>query len=534
MKWLLVSLIICLNALSHADLTPYLKKLPETDRNKSPIKNIDFIYLINLDQRPEKLEKCLSQLQPVGIFPNRFPAIYGWGLPSEVLHGAGVQFLPGMIGDEWVAYFPPKGNGLPEIEFLREESYGKNFLCRWMTPGMVGCALSHLSVLQDAYDMGYETIWMMEDDIFIRQDPHLLSQYVEKLDSIVGKDKWDILYTDTDKCDKDIYEAGNDFESDLKGDLWFYKRPDVDLSDHSKYAKRTIINEDFIIIGSRLRAHSLILRRSGIKKILDFMKEHHIFLQYDHELAIVPTIQLFNLRSDVVTYEPFISDTTSNDLADAEAAWKKHKTAILEEVPKLLGWREPHKVEKIIEFLRETKPKTCVEIGAFGGAMTYPIASTLHFFKEGTLYAIDAWDVPTALEGLTDEKNIEWWKKVNMEAMHEQFTKLLSDKQLTGCQVIRKRSQDAVSCFSDESIDFLFIDGSTSRCGSLEDVTLYLPKVKKGGYIWLNRADMDNKNKAIAFLMKNCEWIKENSIGMECVLFQKTNSEKKLNQLKAK
>ena len=183
-------------------------------------------------------------------------------------------------------------------------------------------------------------------------------------------------------------------------------------------------------------------------------------------------------------------------------------------------------MDKIIEFLREIKPNTCVEIGAFGGAITYPIASTLHFLRAGSLYAIDAWDVPTALEGLSDEKNIEWWKKVNMQAMYEQFTKLLSEKNLTECQVIRKRSQEAVSSFSDESIDFLFIDGSTSRKGSLEDATLYLPKVKKGGYIWLNHADMDNKNKTIAFLMKNCKWIKEKSIGMECVLFQKPMSEK--------
>jgi len=526
MKGLLLALALCINVAAHADLTPYLKKFPETPRNKSPIKNIDSIYLINLDQRPEKLQRCVSQLQSYGISPNRFPAIFGWGLPPEVLHGAGVKFLPGMMGDEWVTYFSPDGNRTPEIEFLREESYGKNFLCRWMTPGMVGCALSHISVLQDAYDSGYETIWIMEDDISIKQDPQLLSQYIKKLDSVVGKNKWDILYTDTDKCDKDIYEAGNDFESDLKGDLWFYIRPDLDLSDHSIYAKRTIINEDFIKIGSRLRAHSLIIRRAGIKKILDFMKEHHIFLQYDHELAIVPGIQMFNLRSDVVTYESFCSDTTSNELANSEGAWKQHKKVILENVPKLLGWREPHKVEKVIEFLRETKPKLCVEIGSFGGAMTYPIASTLRFLGRGTLYAIDAWDVQTAIEGLSEEKNIDWWKKVNMQAMHDQFIKLLSDNGLTECQVIHKRSQDAVSSFADESIDFLFIDGSTSRMGSLSDAVLYLPKVKKGGYIWLNRGDMENKNKAIAFLMKNCKWIKDKSIGMECVLFQKPLSEK--------
>lgn len=30
--------------------------------------------------------------------------------------------------------------------------------------------LSHLSVLKDALDSGYETIWVMEDDIHIIQD----------------------------------------------------------------------------------------------------------------------------------------------------------------------------------------------------------------------------------------------------------------------------------------------------------------------------------------------------------------------------
>jgi hypothetical protein len=55
----------------------------------------------------------------------------------------------------------------------------------------------------------------------------------------------------------------------------------------------------------------------------------------------------------------------------------------------------------------------------------------------------------------------------------------------------------------------------------LNDVLLYFPKVKEGGYIWLNDADQFNKNLAVAFLMKHCEWVKEKSIGIHWILFKK-------------
>lgn len=51
-------------------------------------------------------------------------------------------------------------------------------------------------------------------------------------------------------------------------------------------------------------AHSLILRRSGIRKLLQFLKAHQLFFPYDMEYIIPPGIKLFTVREDVVSNLP--------------------------------------------------------------------------------------------------------------------------------------------------------------------------------------------------------------------------------------
>ena len=229
------------------------------------------------------------------------------------------------------------------------------------------------------------------------------------------------------------------------------------------------------------------------------------------------------LPSENGTHVISCADSRTNQVSES-VGWDQHKQTILNELPKLLGWNDRQKAERIMEFIRETQPKTCVEIGAFGGAMTYPIAGTLKFLKQGIVYAIDAWDTSAAIEGLEDEQTIQWWKSLDMKVTHQEFIKLLNSKQLNQCHPVQKRSQDAVSLFADESIDFLFMDGNGSRKGSLEDARLYLPKVKQGGFLWLNHASSVDKNQALNFLTTHCKLIKEKSIGTDCVLFQKINN----------
>lgn len=284
-----------------AKLEDHFRPVPKT-AVEHQLKNIDYIYLINLDQRPEKLEKSLQQLGMHGIYPQRFSAIYGWHLPPEVMQDISLVYEEGMLCDQWATYYPLGKSLEPAYDFLREDCIGKPYFCYWMSPGAVGCALSHLSILQDAYDSGYETIWVMEDDIFIHGDPLRLPGLIEKLDDLVGKDNWDILYTDSETL------LGAPFEEDLPFEHWWMWRPDIPIEDLSVYNKREKVSEDFVKIISRWRTHSMIIRRSGIKKILDYLKACKIYNPLDHEICLTPGINLYMLRYNLVTMQETVTD----------------------------------------------------------------------------------------------------------------------------------------------------------------------------------------------------------------------------------
>ena len=65
MKIIFFLLILFVTCFGYADLTPYLKKVSEKKTEKSTIKGIDFIYLINLDQRPENYKELSPSSIPI-------------------------------------------------------------------------------------------------------------------------------------------------------------------------------------------------------------------------------------------------------------------------------------------------------------------------------------------------------------------------------------------------------------------------------------------------------------------------------------
>lgn len=257
------------------------------------MRNIDFIYVINLDQRPEKFEKTVQQLAMWGIEAYRFSAVNGWELPLETVADIGVVFQPWMSTGTLGTYYEKENWKAPAHEYVYKA--GRTYFCHCMSLGAMGIALSHLSVLQDAYDSGYETIWVMEDDIDILQNPLILPDMIERLDAVAGKDGWDVLFTDQDtKNSYGVYVPCTGF-------AW---RPNFSPTDPGRFAERVQISPDFRRIGARFGAYSMIVRRSGMKKILDFLKEYQLFLPYDIEFPLPPTIRLFTVLVDIVSFWP--------------------------------------------------------------------------------------------------------------------------------------------------------------------------------------------------------------------------------------
>jgi GR25 family glycosyltransferase involved in LPS biosynthesis len=264
------------------------------------IKNIDFIYLINLDFRTEKLEKSLVQFAKYDIHPYRFSAVWGGDLTQETFDDIAMPILPSTRFDRPVLFGPSAS--FSSAGWIDRSCVGKHCVHHTMTSGALGCYLSHLSLLFDAYESSYQVIWILEDDISLSVDPHELADYVDKLDALVGKGGWDILYTDIE----DHFTAPS-LRRVMEGS---WGRPGIPLT--SSLVEYQALGPDIIKIGGRHHTHSMIIRRSGIEKILDFVTSQGMFRPYDFELAFVPNIKLFNVSRDLVhSRNRTISDTAN-------------------------------------------------------------------------------------------------------------------------------------------------------------------------------------------------------------------------------
>jgi predicted O-methyltransferase YrrM len=68
-----------------------------------------------------------------------------------------------------------------------------------------------------------------------------------------------------------------------------------------------------------------------------------------------------------------------------------------------------------------------------------------------------------------------------MSIVEEQFRETMS--QFDNVEILKGSSEEAVDTFADGSLDFVYIDGLHTYEGVKNDIELWLPKVKKGGYI---------------------------------------------------
>lgn len=281
-------------AFLHASLEDHFKKIPEKTDGHS-MRNIDFIYMINLDQRPEKFARSSLILSLYGVEPFRFSAVNGWELSLETINDVGVCFEPWMSVDQLGTFYTSDEQGVPVSDHGRLVDPGRTYFCHCMSRGSIGIALSHLSILQDAYDSGYQTIWVMEDDIEVIRNVDELPELIDRLDAEVGADGWDILFTDQDtKNNKGDYVP-------CASHAW---RPNFVPNHAGRFVERRDVSSEFRQIGSRYGAYSMIVRRSGMKKILDFMKNYQIFLPFDMEFTQPNDIHLFSVKSDVVSTCP--------------------------------------------------------------------------------------------------------------------------------------------------------------------------------------------------------------------------------------
>ncbi len=279
-------------SVAYSDVLSHVKKI--TDKSAGhQIRNVDYIYMINLDERPEKYQLSLEQLAPYGIYPYRFSAVNGWKLSLEQINNLGTPYKPWMRKDVWGTRYLLDGNGEPFHEVMG--GLDKIYFSHCMSRGAIGIVLSHLSILQDAYKSRYETIWVMEDDIEVIRNPHIISSLIDEINVLVGKKGWDILFTDRDTKGQDGKYVP------CSGYAW---RPGIQHINSQKFGKVRKISSNIRQIAARYGAYSMLVSRSGMKKMLDFFRTREIFLPYDMEFVLPDDIRLFTVMEDIVSTMP--------------------------------------------------------------------------------------------------------------------------------------------------------------------------------------------------------------------------------------
>lgn len=237
----------------HFPISKYLVPI-EIKQCNTGLDLIDCIYVINLDHRIDRWKYLNSLFEKYHLGANRVPAVNGWKFSKK----------------QQLEATAPHG--------LR------------MSPGALGCLLSHISILKDAYDREFSLIWIMEDDAEILEDPRSLVPIISALFTI--DPEWDLLYTDKG------YRLGNGRYIE---EWWLDSRPNQKKRPIEYYLTKENCNEDIMRIRSRIGTHSMIITKKGIKKILDYFTSRPIWTPIDVEIHETPNIREYCCKRDIVS-----------------------------------------------------------------------------------------------------------------------------------------------------------------------------------------------------------------------------------------
>jgi hypothetical protein len=184
-------------------------------------------------------------------------------------------------------------------------------------------------------------------------------------------------------------------------------------------------------------------------------------------------------------------------------------------IPTLHGWCPPEKAKKMVEIITTQSSPLCVELGVFAGRSLLPIAWGCKL-SGGRTIGIDPWAPSSSLEGHNSPENNTWWNKIDYEFFYTYTCKLMETHNVKDIVTIyRQTSRDAIGHFDDQSIDFLHQDGNHSEEVTMEEVTTWLPKLKKGGYWVFDDANWETTKSAQIYLETHgldCIFTAENSM----------------------
>jgi len=167
--------------------------------------------------------------------------------------------------------------------------------------------------------------------------------------------------------------------------------------------------------------------------------------------------------------------------------------------------RKRYRWNAILDRLPNDVPLIGAEIGVLNGNTAYRILGARPLLIH---YMVDPWTAPEKDSSyyLTGDSN-----SLKPAREHEiAYKRTLKRVEFAGDRaiILRMYSVEAEKIIKDNSLDFVFIDGDHSYAGVKKDIKLWLPKVKKGGWIGghdYNHSRLPGVKKAVDEVFNNLE-----------------------------
>jgi hypothetical protein len=131
------------------------------------------------------------------------------------------------------------------------------------------------------------------------------------------------------------------------------------------------------------------------------------------------------------------------------------------------------RIELITEIGKEFPNGKGVEVGTFKGEFSKEIVKNWL----GTLYMVDVWRPLTYEEYLDSSNHVNYENGVYNEAINN--IKGFEDRAI----MIRASSEVSSDMFENNSLDFVYIDANHAYDYVVQDINLWYPKIKIGGYL---------------------------------------------------
>lgn len=129
--------------------------------------------------------------------------------------------------------------------------------------------------------------------------------------------------------------------------------------------------------------------------------------------------------------------------------------------------------ELMMEITKEFPFGKGVEVGTFKGEFSKEILQNWN----GTLYMVDVW------RPLSDEEYLDSSNHGNfVNGVYGEAMKNISGYEDQGI-MIRATSEISSKLFEDNSLDFVYIDANHAYDYVVQDIELWYPKLKQGGYL---------------------------------------------------